>query len=466
LLKKRFYIALSFALCCLKARDTYAQVVLNIPEANITSQSDYMSVVNGPAGLSLGLFASVKFKANSSNFAATAVGSSASLPLNLAFLRMDIKTILSLISTGFEKVFSTDESEVYYAVVAISGGTIFNYRISTAGKSLLAGSYRTTLTFNPPGMATPAPLPFTIVIPSFITQNVNPAITTLNINTFTPFTNTTGITGTNSFNYYTTVLTNINIKSTAANFGFTTSYNSNVTPVNASSFLNAQLSSPAMTSGPVLNLTQTDQLMTGSAIGIAATNRRDLTATFNITAADLKSKFVQAGVYNLPISYKLTAANDIYTPAPTPSEFTMPTSVQLTVEKMSNISIPTPTVSIAFSAAADYQLGVTKQMPGHIKVSSTVPWSVTVKANSDFLTNGANQIPVSMIHIEGIPGQNGTTTILPITLSSTAQPIVSTANPSIDQLLNLQYRVPAAQSLVGKVNGKYATTITYTLVAP
>lgn len=465
MLKKRFYIALSFALCCLKATDTYAQVVLNIPEANITSQSDYTSVVNGGPSLTLSIGAKVLFKANTGTFASTTAGSTASLPLNLAFLKLDFNSLLG-VSQGTEMAFSTLDAQVYSALVALNGSAIYNYRISTAGKSLLAGSYRTTLTFTPTTASSPAPLPITIVIPSILTQSVNPAITTLNINTFTPFTNTTGITGTNSFNYYTTVPTNINIKSTAANFGFTTSYNSNVTPVNASSFLNAQLSSPAMTSGPVLNLTQTDQLMTGSAIGIAATNRRDLTATFNITAADLKSKFVQAGVYNLPISYKLTAANDIYTPAPTPSEFTMPTSVQLTVEKMSTISIPTPTVSIAFSAAADYQLGVTKQMPGHIKVSSTVPWSVTVKANSDFLTNGANQIPVSMIHIEGIPGQNGTTTILPITLSSTAQPIVSTANPSIDQLLNLQYRVPAAQSLVGKVNGKYATTITYTLVAP
>ena len=221
-----------------------------------------------------------------------------------------------------------------------------------------------------------------------------------------------------------------------------------------------------MTSGSVLNLTQTDQTMTGSAIGIATANKRDLTATFTITAADLKSRFVQAGVYKLPISYKLTAANDIYTPAPSPAEYNMSTEVQLTVDKMSNLSIPVPAVSIAFATAADYQLGVTKQVPGHIKVSSTVPWSVTVKANADFLTNGANQIPVSMIHIEGIPGQNGTTTILPITLSSTAQPIVSTANPSIDQLLNLQYRVSSSPSLVGKANGKYATTITYTLVAP
>lgn len=221
-----------------------------------------------------------------------------------------------------------------------------------------------------------------------------------------------------------------------------------------------------MTTGPVLNLTQTEQPMTSTAIGIATTNKRDLTTTFSISAANLKANFVQAGVYTIPVSYKLTAANDAYTPVPPTTEIIFPSSVQLTVDKMSTMSIMTPTVSLAFNTAADYQQGVTKQMPGHIKISSTVPWGVTVKADADFLTNGANQLPVNLIRIEGIPGQNGSTTILPITLSSTPQPIVSTANPSIDQLLNLQYRVPSTQALVGKANVKYSTTITYTLVAP
>ncbi|PIH00828.1 hypothetical protein CS542_03415 [Pedobacter sp. IW39] len=50
--------------------------------------------------------------------------------------------------------------------------------------------------------------------------------------------------------------------------------------------------------------------------------------------------------------------------------------------------------------------------------------------------------------------------------SASPQTIITSANPTIDRLLNLQYRIPSAQTsnLLNKTAGSYNTTITYTIV--
>ena len=131
MLKKRFYIALSFVVCCLKATDTNAQVTVNVPAANIIAQTNYAYVVNGVSSLSLSIGAKVLFRANTGTFAATTAGSTASLPLNLAFLKLDFNSLLG-VSQGTEMAFCTVDAQVYSALVALNGSAIYNYRIATA----------------------------------------------------------------------------------------------------------------------------------------------------------------------------------------------------------------------------------------------------------------------------------------------------------------------------------------------
>lgn len=466
MLKKRLHIALNIILCYFTAGNLHAQFIANVPSANIIAQSpDFTFNVNGAINTSVALLTTYRVKTSGNNFISTIAGSTATMPVGLTYLKVNFNTSLGVIANGSEAAFDPNDQPLYSSVLSVISGTpIFNFRLVTAGKSWLAGSYATTLTFTPSNWITPASQVFTLNVPSFITQNLNPALTTLSVNSLSLFTNTTGVSGTNAFNYHTTVPTNINLKTANVSFAFTTSYNSNQSPVNSNSLLNAQITTPAST-GPVITMAQTDNALNSSPLNVTTTNRNDYTVTYNVNAANLSSNFVQAGVYTLPVTYTVATAGS-FTPAATAAS--MSSSVQVVVDNMSNMSMVNPNVSMGFTTAANYAQGITVQRPGHVNLSSTVPYSVTVKASSDFLTFGSNQIPVSVIRLEGIPDGNGLTPILPITLSSTAQPIVSTANPVIGRLLDLQYRIPATQTsnLVGKQPGAYTTTITYTLVAP
>jgi len=166
----------------------------------------------------------------------------------------------------------------------------------------------------------------------------------------------------------------------------------------------------------------------------------------------------------VPVVYTVSKTASSF-PATLPSQ-TMNSSVQVNVSNLMELIVQDPSVTLTVNTTANYQQGVTTTKPNHVKVSSTVPYNVTVKASSSVLSSsGGVQIPVGVITIEGMTGQTGVT---PIVLSASPQTIISSANPIVDRLLNLQYRIPSAQTsnLLNKTAGSYNTTITYTIVAP
>lgn len=131
---------------------------------------------------------------------------------------------------------------------------------------------------------------------------------------------------------------------------------------------------------------------------------------------------------------------------------------------MSELTIPASTINLSFTTAAAYNQGVTAVMSSPITVSSTVPYSVTVKTSGNFIS-GANSIPAGVMIVEGIPTQTG---IAAVTLSTTAQNLFTSADPVIDRAINLQFRIPNTQTvnLLNKPAGTYNATVTFTIVAP
>ena len=171
---------------------------------------------------------------------------------------------------------------------------------------------------------------------------------------------------------------------------------------------------------------------------------------------------MQAGTYLVPITFTWNKLSTAY-----PSG-TLQTSrsgnLQVTVSDLSEVVTNQTNVSLVFSSASDYQQGVSKQMPAHIKISKTTPYNLYVRALTSSFSSGANQIPLNVLRIGPMVGQTGMNTV---TLSTTSQQLINTANPVIDRNLNVLYSIPASETnkLLGKPAGSYSTTVVFSFVA-
>ncbi|MBB5636572.1 hypothetical protein HDE68_002473 [Pedobacter cryoconitis] len=466
MLKKRLYTALSVIFCCFTAGKANAQLTISLPEANISGQTDYKVNINTGASPFLSLISAINANAGAASLSPTP---STLAPVLLApnLINMKITSIggsIGVLGGTTQIVLSNTPQNIYYVLLALLSGTILvDYTVSSVGVAWAAGSYATTLTLT--GGVNPASQTLTIVIPAYVTLNtLIPATTALNVNSFAFFRNSAGISAPINNDYFTTVPTQISLRATSSVFSFTTTQPYNQLPATNNVSLMSALLTGAY-SGPAINLSAADQLLTTSTgIPVQIGNKDVLTPALSISGANLSSNFVQAGTYSAPVVYTVAKTASSF-PA-TPISKTMNSTAQVNVSNMMELVVPDPNVTLTVSTTANYQQGVTTTKPGHIKVSSTVPYNVTVKASSNFLSSaGGAQIPVGVITIEGMTGQTG---IQPIVLSSAPQVIISSANPVIDRLLNLQYRIPATQTsnLLNKTAGSYSTTVTYSIVAP
>lgn len=469
MLKKRLHTALKIIVCCFAAQVTHAQTI-TIPQDNITGQTDYsVQLGNGTFNTGLGIVPVINVQSTTATIPATNTGPSSPLPLSVVKIRLASVGGVILLGSTAEITLTTTAQSIYAALLSIGGGAILNnYRIQIAGNAWLAGTYATNNTYTSTILTgvNPSTQALQINVPGFLTAITSlPTTTVLHVNSLSFFRATAGISASNTVSYYTSVPTTVSMRATTAALSFATTKPYNQLPGTANvSLLNGNITDPLAGVSSV-NLSTSDQLLTTSTgLPVVLTNNKSITSNIGITGANLTSNFLQAGTYTVPLVY--TIAKPIAAYPATLSSVTMNTSAQVLIDDLSELIVQDPSVSLAFNTAATYKNGVTTQKPNHIKLSATVPYDVTVKASSNFLTSGTGvQIPVGVITIEGMPSQTG---ITPVVLSATAQKIISSANPGVDRLLNLQYRVPAAQTpnLLGKTAGTYSTTVTYTLVAP
>lgn len=393
-------------------------------------------------------------------------GTLPALALAPNLINMKVTSIggVNLLSGANPIILSSVSQNIYFVAVGLlSGVMLIDYTVSPLNVAWAAGSYATTLTFT--GSITPPTPTLTLNVPAYITLNtLIPATTALNVNSFAIFRSVAGVSAVSGNDYFTTVPTLFSVRASSGTFTFTTTQPYNQLPAaNNVNLMNGVLSGTY--AGSAISLSGSDQLLTAATgIPVIVTNKSILSSALSISGANLQSNFVQAGTYTVPVVYTVSKTASSF-PATLASQ-TMNSSVQVNVSNLMELIVQDPSVTLAVSSTANYQQGVTTTKPGHVKVSSTVPYNVTVKASSSVLSSsGGVQIPVGVITIEGMTGQTGVT---PVVLSASPQPIITSANPTVDRLLNLQYRIPSTQTsnLLNKTAGSYNTTVTYTIVAP
>lgn len=467
MLKKRLHIALSVILCCFTALGANAQASIVLTESNIASKTDVsltaVSIGNYTPAL-VEFNSAVGVKSSTNNFPATTTGTSMGLNLNVARVKLSYFGGINLGGTATEVTLTNGNQTIYANGVTLGTQALrVDYKIVTAGNAWLAGIYSTTLNYSPADGRLSAPNhTLQITVPGFITLNSAATTSSIHLTTLADFRNAAGLSVSNDIDYYASVPTLLDLKSTGSTFTLVPLISTAPLPTANANLLSAAVASPA---GPSVNLSTTDQLLTIAAgIPVIADNRRTVSTALSISKANLNSGFARAGTYSLPMVYTLSKPTSAY--PTTLASKTVNHTFQVIVDNMSEITLPTATVLLDVSTQNAYKLGLTATVPNQIKLSSTFPYNVTVKASSsNFTSSGGDLIPVGVIIIEGMAGQTGVT---PVTLSTTAQPLVSSAGAEIDRILNLQYRIPAAQTtnLLNKPQGNYTTNIIYTLAAP
>jgi hypothetical protein len=461
LLKKRLYTSLSILFCCFVVTGVRAQVTVTIPAINITGQTDYtLAAANSGEATSLGLFGTINVSSTTANFPAITPGTSSPLPLNVVFIKASSIGSFSLLGSSTEVNLTTSPQTTYFAALALGDGAFTaNYRMAIAGNAWLAGTYSTPITYT--NNHTPVQQ-LSIVVPAILTLNTLPVTpTTMTVNALSAFRTGGGVSATNTFDYYSTMPTDISLKAASSTFSFSTTQLFNSTPAVTADKLSSLLSGSY--AGSAISLSTLDQaISTSTSVPVIVTNKNAFSNTLSITPENLKSNFAQAGTYTLPIVYTVEKKTSAY--PPTPTSVTMNSSVQVTVEKLFEINMPGSTVNFSFNSAAAYSQGLTAAIPNPAIVSSTVPYSLTVKASGDFIS-GANSIPAGVVTVEGTATQTG---ITPVQLSTTATNLFTSADPEIDRTINLQFRIPSTQTtnLLAKPTGTYTTTVIFTIVAP
>lgn len=295
-------------------------------------------------------------------------------------------------------------------------------------------------------LTTPATQTLIISVPSFITVTTPPPAVVLNVASLANF-RSGSLTGTHTLDYSTSLASDIALRGNVANFSFSTSTPKIVDPSPAANLAQALITSPAGGSAVLLDATNKT---VDTDIAVQATNKRSITTQFSVSANNLKTGFAQAGTYTLPLTYTLSKNTPAYGTALTA---TTNSSLHVVVPRLLEFIVPTGSISLNVNTSSAYRDGVTVASTP-ISISSTIPYSVTVKASGDFSNGSGSTIPINTLLVEGTSSE---TNVTAVALSTAPQNLISGASPVIDRGLNLQYRIPANQTtnLLGKVAGVY-----------
>ena len=122
-------------------------------------------------------------------------------------------------------------------------------------------------------------------------------------------------------------------------------------------------------------------------------------------------------------------------------------------------------VDFNYTNTTDYNNDKTVGVKNSLVVTSSKAFDVKVKADGENFENGAAVIPVDVLKIKAVEGGSMTGTKNEITLSTEDQVLVSAADLGARRSLNIDYTIPAEKAqtvLLGKPEGKYTQTVTYT----
>lgn len=213
-------------------------------------------------------------------------------------------------------------------------------------------------------------------------------------------------------------------------------------------------SSPKLSTLP---LSANNQTYSTSNFVVQTGNRNNFTLELSISANDFKTHFFEAGTYTFQLNLEAKSLDNTLSALQN-------TDVTIQVKPLSEITIPTigQTVDFNFNTNVDYQLGKSQIVPNQIKLSNNETFELYVKSDANFFKKAGIQtdINANILHV-GVNGSN----IVP--LSTTAQQIITSGTPVLDQVLDIQYTIPptAAQSLVSKEKTTYSINVIYSFTA-
>ncbi len=438
---------------------SFAQVNITLPASNIVARSNYsVQATTGFYTPIIGLIPVIAGRSNNGQFSNST--SSTTAALNVANFRLNSIGGVALLTSSQEAVLSTTYQTTYTSLASVLPGTvIMDYRIVTGAQTWCAGTYTTPfqLRTSPIGALSGAISPqiqdLNIIVPSFLQPQASIGPSVIHIDNLNYF-RSGGANLNQSISFSTTLTYLLKLRTTASQFSFSSSTLYNSIPQANVSLAAAVLTNQTATTQ--VNLSSTNQELTPLG-GAAVPTNNNVThnVNFSISSANLKSAFVTAGTYSVPL---------IYTWSGSSLQSSVNSQFDVVIDDMYEIALSQPSVNIAFQNQTDVATGVVKQISGHITLSKTTPYDVYVKAQSANFTSGANQIPVSVVKIEPMSGQAG---VSAVELSASPQLLISNADPQIDRQVNIQYRIPASKVplLLGKPAGTYTTTVTYSFVA-
>lgn len=439
-----------------------------MPEANVISGGNIQSsLVFGLFSASISVLPSFSIKANSGSFT-NSLAANASLPLNIANIQLESISGLNLIGASANIILSSSFSTLYTAVANVSlasGEVTIRPILTLSGNAWLAGTYTTTLEMfagliiGVNNRLSPSTQTLSINVPAVLNVPTTLATTSLAVNSLGNY-RQGGVSINTAMNLSQTVPVTGGLKTNSSTFSFSSTSPYKQEPSTAVSLVKYIFNNES--SAVSVSLNTTSQTLNTVPFNVLSGNQKSLNGTFSISSADLKSGFIQAGTYSVPIVYAWDKPTTTY---PTgPLQKTTSSTFQVVVNDMGEIAVNQTAVILPFNTASDYQAGVTREFSSHLTLSKTTPYNVYVKASSSSFTSGSNTIPLNILEIGPMNNQTGVNTVV---LSSTPALLINNADPVIDREVNLFYRIPASKvsSILGKPNGAYSTSIVYSFVA-
>ncbi|MBZ4192461.1 hypothetical protein [Niabella beijingensis] len=392
-------------------------------------------------------------------------------PSILSKIRLLVTAIgpnISLGGSSTERALSTADQTLYSALLSLaSGGAVtIRYRIpqtEMTSYAWKAGTYSTNLIFTTPGGtlclgASTYPGTLRVIVNPFIVVPA-PAGITATVDNLDYF-RSTALSSSHTLPFTYTVPLGLRVKTATSTFAYSNGYPGAPNPGTGTGNLSASVSAPVPGAGIALSSTY-QNLSPAGGYTVPAGNKQTNTVSYTITPANLKAGFIQKGTYIATLNYEAFDAGT------TPQAATVSPSSLFTVNvaDLGELRVNNSDVTLSFNNLNDYQEGVSASLNNALTISKTTAYDVYVKASSSSLVNGSNTIPVGCVSISSSTGDPSVT---PVTLSSTAQKILSASAPVIDRQVGLQYSIAADKvpQVLGKPPGTYNTTITYSFVAP
>ncbi|MBO9620455.1 MAG: hypothetical protein J7539_15620 [Niabella sp.] len=461
--KMRYFLLLC---CCLPGLVISAQnPTLNINSGNFTGEVSVTDNSFTSNSCLLALGASIRVVANA-DFTPTLTPSVLS---KVKLLVTAIGPNVSLGGSATEQPLGTAPAQTLYsALVSLGGGgaVAIRYRMLQSDMNNIAwkaGTYSTGLTFTTPGGAlclgtTTYPATLSIIVAPFISFTA-PADLTLTVDDLNYF-RTSTLSGSHTLPFAYTVPLGLHVKTSATNFVYTNGYSGAPNPNTLTGNVSAAVTAPTAGTAIALNSAYLNLSPLGG-FPIPTTNKQTNTVTYSITPANLKSGFLQMGTYATTLNYE---AFDAGTPAQAAAVQQNPL-LTINVQDLGQLQVNNADVTLPFASTSDYTNGVSASQINALTISKTTPYDVYVKASGPYLTGKTNNltIPVSCI---SIASSTGDPSVTPVTLSSTAQKIISAAPPAIDRQVGLKYSIAPDKTalILGNPADDYVTAITYSFV--